>query len=111
MTDLIAEKLFATRRFCYFIPLDGYVEGHGWRPSVVFEGEPGHYPNGDWPYEGKAGQRNPWFWGPDYDGAVREADAMNERMGISKRLAVEIVSSSMAVDKEPRRGNRGKRRK
>jgi len=78
MTDLIAEKLFATRRYCYFIPLDGFVEGHGWRPSVVFEGEPGHYPNGDWPYEGKPGQRNPWFWGPDYETAVRMADEMND---------------------------------
>ena len=94
--------LFATRRHCYFIPLEGYVEGRGWRPSIVFEGEPGHYPNGTWPYEGKPGQTVPWFWGHDYDKAVQIADDMNERLGVSKKLALEIVNSSMLVSGETR---------
>lgn len=96
------DELFAKRRFCYFIPAEGYIEGHGWRPSVVFEGEPGHYPTGTWPYEGKPGQSCPYFWGHDYDKAVRICDQQNERMGISKALALEIVTSSMAVSQEPR---------
>ena len=103
------EKLFKTRRYAYFIPAEGYVEGHGWRPSVVFEGEPGHYPNGTWPYEGKAGQSAPWFWGHDYDAACHIADEQNERLGVSKQLALEIVNSSMAVSKEPSVGRRGSR--
>lgn len=91
------DRLFTSRRFCYFIPVEGHVEGRGWRPSVVFEGEPGHYPNGDMPYEGKPGQTAPWFWGPSYEEAVATADEMNERLGISKMLAVEIVTSSRVV--------------
>ena len=94
--------LFAKRRHVYFIPLDGHIEGRGWRPSIVFEGEPDHYPSGDWPYTGEPGQKAPWFWGPTYEDAVRQADEMNDKMGISKLLAVEIISSSMAVSKEPR---------
>jgi len=102
-------ELFAKRRFCYFVPIEGFVEGRGYRASVVFEGEPDHYPTGDWPYEGKAGQRAPWFWGPSYEDAQRICADMNDRMGISKKLAVEIVASSMGVSKEPRVGRRGRR--
>ena len=100
------EKLFTDRRRCYFIPLDGYIKGHGWRPSIVFEGEDGHYPVGDWPYEGKAGQRMPYFWGHDYKKAVKTADEMNEKMGISKAMSISIVTSSIVVSKESRRGRR-----
>jgi hypothetical protein len=100
------QKLFARRRWCYFIPLDSFVEGMGYRPSIVFEGEPGHYPHGDWPYEGKPGQHNPWFWGPTREDAVNAANEQNERLGISKRLAVEIIASSMAVDETPRAARR-----
>lgn len=102
MSHQAMSKLFATRRFVYFIPSDGYVEGRGWRPSVVFEGEDGHYPNGNWPYDGSPGQTVPWFWGHDFNKAVLLAEETNERLGISKALAVEIISSSMAVNKEVR---------
>lgn len=93
-------KLFATRRFAYFVPVDGYVEGRGYRAAIAFEGEPGYYPSGDWPYEGKVGQKAPWFWGHDYNVACEIAQETNERMGVSRDLALGIVTSSMAA-KEP----------
>lgn len=88
-------KLFATRRFCYYIPPDGLVEGDGYRVSIVFEHEPGHYPTGDWPYEAKLDQKMPWFWGHDYAAAVAIADESNDRIGIDKKTSVEIIASSM----------------
>jgi hypothetical protein len=98
-------KLFSERRrFVYHVPSDAYIEGHGYRPSVVFEHESGHFPVGDWPYEGKPGQTAPWFWGHDHDKAVEMADEMNERLGISAREAAEIVASSMRVSGEIRHG-------
>jgi hypothetical protein len=97
-------ELFTKRRFCYFVPIDGFVAGRGYRPSIVFEGEPGHHPVGTWPYEGKPGQVKPWFWGEDYDAAVKIAEEMNDRLGVSKKLALDIVASSMSVSGEPRRG-------
>jgi len=108
--DTHLDRLFATRRRCYFVPVDAFVEGQGWRPSIVFENESGHFPTGDWPYEGKPGQRAPWFWGPTYADAVAAADDMNERMGVTKKDAFEIVNSSMKASRSQRgaRNRRGK---
>lgn len=100
--DKIA-KLFATRRWCYYIPADGFVKGYGYRVSIVFEHESGHFPTGDWPYEGKPGQRAPWWWGNDFNDARAIAEEQNERLGISPREAAEIVASSMGV-KEASKG-------
>ena len=68
------DELFATRRFCYFIPIGEFVEGQGYRAAIVFEGEPAYYPTGDWPYEGRPEQKLPWFWGPTYEAACVAAD-------------------------------------
>jgi len=93
-------KLFAEgRRFCYFIPVDAHVEGHGFRPSVVFENVKGHFPNGDWPYEGKADQKMPWFWGHTFEEAQEAANAMNEKLGLNELEVFKIVTSSMARQK------------
>jgi hypothetical protein len=89
-------------RQCYWIPVDSFVEGQGFRASIVIEGEPGHYPTGDWPYDGSPGQRQPYFWGQTYDEAKTIADEQNEKLGISKRDALEIVASTMGLGK--RRG-------
>jgi hypothetical protein len=104
------DRLFATRRRCYFVPVDALIKGRGWRPSVVFENEAGHYPMGDWPYDGKPGQREPWFWGPTYEDAVAAADDMNERMGVSKKDAFEIVNSSMRAGRSQPGSRRRKAR-
>lgn len=82
-------------RFCYYIPPDGYIEGHGYRVSIVVENEAGHRPTGTWPYTGAVGESLPWFWGDDYEGAKQEALEANARMGLSEIAADLIVASSM----------------
>jgi hypothetical protein len=96
MKDLDLDKLFAEKRFCYFVPVDSYVKDHGFRPSIVFEGEPGHRPIGDWPFEGKPDQKMPWFWGHLYEEAEKTAEVMNESLGLSPTDVFAIVTSSMA---------------
>lgn len=81
------------KRTCFFIPADGYVEGRGFRASIVTEGEPGHTPSGVWPNDGT--KTMPYFWGNDYDAACKIAEEQNERLGLSKRDVLEIVTSSM----------------
>ena len=102
MTTKISQ-LMRTRRWCYWIPAEGYVEGHGYRVSIVFEYEAGHYPTGDdaW-IAGDPGKRKPWFWGHDLTAAKKIAEDMNQqRLGLSPREAADIVTTSMSIkDKE-----------
>jgi hypothetical protein len=88
-----------TRRWCYWIPADGYVAGQGYRVSIVFEYESGHYPTGDdaW-IAGDHGKRKPWFWGHSYEEARKVAEAVNrDRLGLSPWEATDIVTTSMAI--------------
>ena len=96
-------RLLATRRFCYFVPFDAFVPERGYRAAVVFEGESGYFPTGDGPFQAGAGPRIPLFWGPTYHDASAAADDMNARMCITKRLAIEIVTSSLAAKARGRR--------
>lgn len=91
-------------RMIVFIPLDGYVEGHGWRVSIVVEGEDGHRPTGVWPYNPRSPL--PWFWGEGlpYLEALKLCDEHNERMGISAIDAAAIVGRSMRAAAESRSG-------
>jgi hypothetical protein len=101
MSDRVS-KLMSTRRWCYWIPADGYVEGHGYRVSIVFEYESGHYPTGDnaW-IAGDGGKRKPWFWGHDYTEAKKVAEDMNQqRLGLSSRDAAYIVTTSMSIKED-----------
>lgn len=100
------------RTVCY-IPMTAFVEGHGWRVSFVIEGEDGHHPTGDWPYEAKLGQKMPWFWGhPDapteksYETAVTAANEYNARLGISVEEAQKIVADSIEKSLRGRKGHR-----
>lgn len=96
-------QLMARRRWCYWIPAEGYVEGHGYRVSIVFEYESGHYPTGDdaW-IAGDGGKRKPWFWGHSYDNARKTAEDMNrERLGLSPKEAALLVATSMSIKEKP----------
>lgn len=84
------------RSFCYFVGVDCYVEGKGWRPSIVFENEPGHYPNG-------GGDVEPWYWGryrSDYQLAQDTCREKNKHMGVDEDEALHIVASSMSVSRK-----------
>lgn len=96
-------------RFCYYVPADSYIKGHGYRASIVFENEDGHRPTGTWPYEGKRGQTMPYFWGHDLKDAEVVADEMNRRLGLSQEDVNEIINSSM-MSSLKRRTRKGRRR-
>lgn len=85
----------AGKRFCYYVDETFYVQDHGFRPSIVIEGEKGHYPTGTWPYNGKVGETMPYFWGHDIAGARKACDAANAQLGVSREDALKIVISSM----------------
>ncbi len=95
----------SSRRWMWFVPKDAFVAGAGWRASVVVEGESGHYPTGDWPFEGKPGQKAPYFWGIHYEAAAETARSMNLRLGLTVEDEEQILASSMRVDgrRRPRR--------
>ena len=98
MSETISQ-LLNRRRWCYWIPADGYVEGRGYRVSIVFEYESGHYPTGDdaW-IAGDYSKRKPWFWGHSYEEARKVSDDMNQqRLGISPKDAAHIVTTSMSI--------------
>jgi hypothetical protein len=95
-------KLLSTRRWCYWIPANGYVEGQGYRVSMVFEYESGHYPTGDdaW-IAGDYSKRKPWFWGFNYNEACKVAEDMNrDRLGLSAKDAAHIVTTSMSIKED-----------
>ena len=83
------------KRWCYFVPETAYVEGHGYRASIVVEGEAGHHPTGTWPYTGNVGETQPYFWGDDYETAKQAMDDQNRRLGLSDRDVYEILISSI----------------
>ena len=84
------DKLFASRRWCYFIPRDAFVKGQGFKVSIVFEGEIGHFPTG-------TKDKAPWFWGMTYEEAEEAAALANERLGFSANDVWAIVSSAKVV--------------
>jgi hypothetical protein len=53
-------------------------------PSIVKEGETGHYPTD-------------WAWGTDREQAQKIADSYNIRLGLSLKEAMELTLQSMRV--------------
>lgn len=93
---------------CAFVDETMFVDGEGYRVAIVREGEPGYHPTGTWPYTGAPDETRPWFWGRTKDGfsidAAREqVDEYNERLGVSRKRAFEIVASSMFRQRRARR--------
>lgn len=80
-----------TKRTCIYVPVEQYVEGKGYVPSVVTEGEPGHSP-----LTGQGEHSQPWFWGHDYKKACEIADDYNRRLGLSDQDVADILASSIA---------------
>lgn len=96
-------RLMGERRFCAFIPGDAYVEGHGFRVSIVIEGEPGHFPTGDDNWRAGRG-RQPWFWGDEYEEAKAAALSYNrDKLKLTAKDCADIVTSSIAAEAQPRR--------
>jgi hypothetical protein len=77
------------KRTCVYVPETALTK-HGYVPSIVTEGEPGHSP-----LAGSGEGAAPWYWGHDLDKARAIAMEMNEQMGLTERDVLEIVLSSM----------------
>ena len=109
--DKSIEELMANHRFAYYIPADGFIEGQGYRVSLVFEDVVGHYPTGSWPYDGTPDQRAPWFWGKTYEEAKQVCASQNfTDLKLTAEEALKIVTSSMFPKKPRRRRDAGRRR-
>jgi len=85
----------------WYVPCEGFIEGRGWRVSIVYEDENGHYPTGDWPNDGTG--REPWFVpGPTYEEAQKQVRSMNEARGIDAEEQFRVLAASMGAGR--RRG-------
>lgn len=85
----------AKPRRCFYIP-NGQFDEHGYIPSLVTEGEPGHTPLRGDPAKFQA----PWYWGKTYESATANCAAENlETFGLTEAEAAEIVASSMGASR------------
>ena len=83
------------KKFCYIIVPDQKDE-HGYIPSAVFEGEPGHRP-----MMGQGDCAAPWYWGKDIETAQRICDEQNAKMGLSKDDVSKITAAMFASTNIP----------
>lgn len=77
-------------RKCFYISHDAHVQGKGFIPSIVTEGEPGHAP-----LVGSGDLAEPWFWGETYEEAKAIALEENGKLGLTRDDITEIIASSM----------------
>jgi hypothetical protein len=82
------------KAYCYYIdPIQTPHPQHGYTPSIVVEGDPGHYP-----LTGRGEHATPWYWG-NLDMAEKIAAEQNLRLGVDEREALRIIGSSMAASR------------
>lgn len=79
-------------RRCLYVPPDSFDEGHGYVPSIVEEGKPGHTP-----LRGNGSGARPWYFGMTYEAACQRAEQDNLEMGITPEDARQIILSSIAL--------------
>lgn len=77
-------------RKCFYIDPTQDVDENGYIPSLVTENEPGHAP-----LVGNGSHAQPWYWGKTLEQANAIAKQQNERLGLTDRDVIEIISSSM----------------
>lgn len=91
-----AMPLLEDGHFMFYVD-DTMHEESGFRPSIVVEGTPGHFPNG-------GGDTEPWYWGHDLARAQQIAHEKNAAMGVTPEDEDRILMSSMRpepADVEP----------
>lgn len=83
-------------RHCFVILATQYDE-HGFIPSLVIEGEPGHSP-----MMGRGEGAVPWYWGKTYERAQEVCARFNkQRYGLSAKATARIVTGSMFPKETP----------
>lgn len=94
ISDVAVAKLQAKSgpRQCVYVLDSQYVEGRGYVPSMVTEGEAGHSP-----LTGKGELSEPWYWGHDLAKAKQIAAEFNAKLGLTSADVEAIVMSSMVA--------------
>jgi hypothetical protein len=88
-----------TGPWCYYIdPMQDPKAHGGFIPSVVEDGEPGH-----WPLLGRGECASPWVWGKTLAEAEAVCAQANEGIGVDRRTAAFIVLRSMGASNRGRR--------
>ncbi|KKN89754.1 hypothetical protein LCGC14_0236000 [marine sediment metagenome] len=82
MADLIDGQ------YCFYVDETMFVEGKGFRPSIIVKGQQGHFPNVG------AGVK-PWYWGEDIKTARAITAGRNKRLGLSQADVNKLVAESM----------------
>lgn len=76
--------------YCFYVDETMHVEGKGFRPSIIIEGKPGHYPSG-------GGDVEPWYWGHEIEKARAIAWERNQRLGLTSDDVQRILASSFTM--------------
>lgn len=79
-------------RKCVVVLDSQYVDGRGFVPSVVVEGEAGHHP-----LTGQGELSEPWYWGHDIAKARKLAADLNAKLGLTEDDAHAIFESSIVA--------------
>ena len=87
----VREGITDRPRHCFAVFPDQRDEG-GFIPSVVYEGEGGHYP-----LRGRGAFAIPWHWGQEYEKALAVCADANRDLGLTEDDVEEIVTSSIAA--------------
>ena len=89
-TPAVATK---PRRYAYWPAGDAPIPGQGWRLSIVYEGERGHHPTGQWPNDGTGVM--PYFLKGTWDQAVESCYELNSRHGVDRETTRFIITESI----------------
>jgi|7_EtaG_2_1085326.scaffolds.fasta_scaffold17894_3 hypothetical protein len=80
-------------KMCYHIDITQDPAKHGgYVPSVIYSDKAGHYP-----LEGSGSMSQPWIWGDTLDKAQAICAKANERLGLTKEEAQDIVNKSITL--------------
>jgi hypothetical protein len=92
LAEITKPQQTTSPRRCFFIPVEAKTE-HGYIPSMVTEGEPGHTP-----MSGNGPAAAPWYWGTTYEQAKAVATEANGKLGHSPTDVMDILLSSGMFD-------------
>ena len=76
--------------YCFYVHPTQEPTSEGYIPSIVFEGESGHYP-----MIGNGSHATPWYFGKTLDEAEARCTEENAKRGVSESEATRIITSSM----------------
>jgi len=80
------------KRYAFTLVEEQRAQSGGYIPCIAIEGETGYYP-----MSGQGEFAAPWDWGKDRELAQKLCDERNEKMGLSKKEAWELIAGTMRI--------------